>query len=44
MKSGVIAAAVAVMAVFAPTAAADRGVALDLGKVEIEQALTPGGG
>ncbi len=28
----------------APTASADRGVALDLGKVEIEQALTPGGG
>ena len=27
-----------------PTASADRGVALDLGKVEIEQALTPGGG
>src|SRR6476619_6539855 len=44
MKSRVIAAAVAVMAFCAPTAAADRGVALDLGKVEIEQALTPGGG
>ena len=44
MKNRVIAAAVAAMAVCAPTAAADRGVALDLGRVEIEQALTPGGG
>jgi hypothetical protein len=26
------------------TASADRGVALDLGRIEIEQALTPGGG
>jgi hypothetical protein len=29
---------------FAGTASADRGVALDLGKLEISQVLTPGGG
>jgi hypothetical protein len=34
----------AILLLSADTAFADRGVALDLGKVEIEQALTPGGG
>ena len=40
------AAAVAVLAAFVLPGAssADRGVALDLGKLEIEQTLTPGGG
>jgi hypothetical protein len=44
MRTRVIVVAAAAMVVLAPTAAANRGVALDLGKVEIEQALTPGGG
>lgn len=44
MRNRVVVSALVAMVTCAPAASADRGVALDLGKVEIEQALTPGGG
>jgi hypothetical protein len=40
---GLLAAAAVAALLAAPQAAADRGVALDIGQIDIEQALVPGG-
>jgi hypothetical protein len=44
MIGRLVLAAIAIASVGAAPAAADRGVALDLGKLQIAQTLTPGGG